>query len=219
MMNRVLSVALAALVLVSIGSGCCCTGMNGCGIGCEPVLPGCGTGCGGCSSCDAGCGVETAGCGVEADCCDSGCDGGACQGDYYCWSPLRGLHNMLTCKSGCSGIYWDEWINEPPAECDPCDQHGNFVGGQCCWPNDCFSGLRRFFCGVKYDCCDQCSHGSGGIGWHEGGEVISDEVIHPEEVRPLKVLDVPPKPMLDQGTRKRTAPKPRVRYTASRTRR
>lgn len=30
--------------------------------------------------------------------------------------------------TGCGELYWNEWFNDPPAVCEPCDCCGNFLG-------------------------------------------------------------------------------------------
>jgi hypothetical protein len=40
--------------------------------------------------------------------------------------PIRScFRNLLTCGSGCSEVYWGEWLSDPPACCDPCVNLGN----------------------------------------------------------------------------------------------
>jgi hypothetical protein len=64
---------------------------------------------------------------------------------------------MLTCSNGCGEFYFDEWINEPPERCDPCDNFGRYVGPQThCRP--WLAGLR----GLRgYRGCGSCEGGCG----------------------------------------------------------
>jgi len=45
--------------------------------------------------------------------------------------PLDHLRVMLT-SGGCGELYIDEWISDPPACCDPCNQCGQYVGPRYC---------------------------------------------------------------------------------------
>jgi hypothetical protein len=53
----------------------------------------------------------------------------ACRyGTYY--GRLVGMVDRYCGCTGCDGeLYWSEWHNDPPRCCDPCDCHGNWVGG------------------------------------------------------------------------------------------
>ncbi len=100
--------------------------------GCQSIT-GCGESCGrGCSmafekydcSCDGVCGPccdQATGCGDKC-----GCDG---TGDSACEEgPLR---RLLGCMGGCTGCgecYWNEWHNDPPTVCEPCNRCGQYVG-------------------------------------------------------------------------------------------
>lgn len=89
--------------------------------------------------------------------------------------PLTAFKNRITCGEGCGEIYWNEWINDPPMPCDPCDEQcGNFIGRRCCPPpwrkrtsemllgrrcctTDCDGGA----CGNAGGCADgNCANGS-----------------------------------------------------------
>jgi len=60
---------------------------------------------------------------------------GVCGGDCVGHTPSSYTKHMLTCASGCGEIYWGEWLSDPPDACDPCDNHGNWIGPQpCCAP-------------------------------------------------------------------------------------
>ena len=76
-----------------------------------------------------------------------GCDDGACSGDLYpgtCGARSLGscgglsgfclplMSTRLACGSGCGGVYWNEWISDPPECCDPCSDGGCWVGPQPC---------------------------------------------------------------------------------------
>lgn len=125
---------------------------------CKPHIPFCvctGDACCDTGCCDAGCGCEI-GCGCEDECCvDPGCCADDCCADPCCGADACGdvcgcgdccrpgaacLYNVkyalgklfggLVGCCGCSGcdVYWNEWHNDPPRCCDPCDKCGNWVG-------------------------------------------------------------------------------------------
>jgi hypothetical protein len=72
-------------------------------------------------SCDGVCGQCCGGaCGSG---CDSACDDGCC-GD----SQGEGLMGKLFGCTGCGECYWNEWHNDPPPLCEPCDRCGNYIG-------------------------------------------------------------------------------------------
>lgn len=167
-MNLRLGWFACVMLVAAAASGCC--GMDRYYHGhCEyPVIsarhgdPGCSDGAcgGGCASgsCGEGCGDPTcAGC---ADC------------HVCCISPIRNLWYLLNCSNGCGEYYFDEWINDPPDACDPCDDYGCYTGRPgCCPPR--FAGLRSLFgyrCGATCDTscglescsepgCTTCGHG------------------------------------------------------------
>lgn len=99
MFKRIAPVCIAAAVLM-LANGCCTM---------YPPMHG---GIAGCDSCD-GVGCESGGCAV-----------GHCPGSHL-GSCIR---NALTCGSGCGDVYWGEWISDPPAGADPCDDCGNWTG-------------------------------------------------------------------------------------------
>ncbi|MEN0111334.1 MAG: hypothetical protein AAF805_11485 [Planctomycetota bacterium] len=109
-----------------------CTGPS-CDPGCEPACgcaePACG--------CEPDCGVEP-GCGCGAV---GGCSGCGCRVGENIAFGLRSIGAEfgrllrplgLHCGAGCGGcdgeVYWNEWHNDPPRCCDPCDDCGNWVG-------------------------------------------------------------------------------------------
>ena len=98
----VLLVSLMAATLLS--SGCCGIG-GGCG-SCGPVASSCGGGCGSCS-------------------------GGDCSATLS-MATLPLLGGRLACGSGCGDVYWNEWMCDPPAGCDDCNDDGCWVGNQTC---------------------------------------------------------------------------------------
>jgi hypothetical protein len=75
------------------------------------------------------------------------------------------LSNCLTCKSGCGGFYWGDWINHPPC-CDPCDD-GDWVGDACCppWGFPLLRGLHALW-GYRY------YPGAAGFGYGYGSEEV-----------------------------------------------
>jgi hypothetical protein len=87
-------------------------------------------------------------------CCDDGCGscGGACWGD----DCHRGRCKPWCLLGGCGEFYWNEWFNDPPDCCDPCDCCGNNINGM----------FTRRHAGPEY--CDDY-HGYGQGGYHGGG--------------------------------------------------
>jgi hypothetical protein len=104
----------------------CCAASSGC-----LAVSNCDGGCGrGCSmafqkydcSCDGVCGE----CCGDARCgCDDGCAGGC---DSACDPPLRRLMGRMCGCTGCGECYWNEWHNDPPRVCEPCDRCGDYRG-------------------------------------------------------------------------------------------
>jgi hypothetical protein len=98
------------------------------------------------------------------------CGGPDCQ--VPCGKPARGLFTHLgylaSCGGGCGEFYIHPWINERPAKCDPCNNHGDWTGpGDCCnrgfWKSfwgdkGCSSGCGS--CTTSPACgCDTCGGG------------------------------------------------------------
>lgn len=75
---------------------------------------------------------------------------------------VQGFNRLLSCGSSCGEVYWDEWLSDPPECCDPCDQHGNWIGRQACGPRRPLGGLWQVLHGCRGDdccvdeACDQC---------------------------------------------------------------
>lgn len=124
--------------------------------------------------------------------CDScGTCGGTCDG----LTPAGYAGHQLVCASGCGQVYWGPWLSDPPDECDPCDDCGNWIGERCCPPK-----LRHRFLaglhGARYcgDCggkgCKGCGKGSHGD-WHDGG-IIGGEIINSESGSGSEAEDVLP---------------------------
>ena len=127
------SVLFSALLLVCLSSGCC-------------VTPVCMTGGGACGSCGDGmitgeCGSCSGGAQFPATC--GTCTTGNCGGLSGLVAPL--LSTRLACGSGCGGVYWNEWVSDPPVCCDPCDDCGCWVGPRCdtCAGSSCEAAIRR----------------------------------------------------------------------------
>ena len=127
---------------------------------------------------------------VLGSCGTCGVCGGGCQGH----TPAGYLGHKLTCSSGCGEIYWGPWLNDPPADCDPCDDCGNWVGERCCPPklsHHLLAGLKGVHycadCGGKGGGCASCSKGGGDVIF-EHGDAIHEQVVPPgaeiEEVLP-----------------------------------
>ncbi len=123
--------------------------------------------------------------------------GGGCQGH----TPAQHLKYLMTCASGCGEIYWGEWISDPPAPCDPCDDWGHWTGphdcGPTCWEH-LASGLRGYRAG--------CGKGKGKAGVPAAAPYV-EQVIEGGEEIPLN--EAPrPEPILEEAAR--TAPAPRT---------
>ncbi|HTN74173.1 MAG TPA: hypothetical protein VL096_02965 [Pirellulaceae bacterium] len=115
----------------------------------------CGGGCGGsCGNADCG---TTGSCGAGGDCgAGPSCGAGGC-----CPHPFRNLWRSITCSSGCGEFYFDEWINDPPERCDPCDDYGRYAGPQ----GGCQKWLRSGRGRMSYRCGRTCDTSCG----YEGG--------------------------------------------------
>lgn len=127
---------LVAITAMTVGSGCCVTGSCG---GSGPLFATHGGGTtAGCDLCTSGCDSCSTGSEVVIG---GGCSGGAFPGSCGtcasgCGGGLSGmflplLSTRLACGAGCGGVYWNEWISDPPECCDPCDNGGCWVGPQC----------------------------------------------------------------------------------------
>ncbi len=134
-MQRIHNVAVLVLLAVA-SSGCACfNGFTPChGLRCESSGGPAGCGILPCGGCDAGgcgdCGQEVCSCAAAPADCQS-CAAADCQS---CATPAFSIcrPNLLHAIFGCTGcdgeLYWSEWFNDPPACCDPCDEHGNWIG-------------------------------------------------------------------------------------------
>lgn len=132
---------------------------------------------------------------VVSDCAD--CGGGGCGS---CLSHVKShIHDGLTCGSGCGQLVWDEWIDNPPDCCDPCDDCGNWTGVQSCFPrllSHCnLWGLRT---GACTDGCSTCSGDVQYIDSHplqKGGVIIEQEATPTAKPEPdAAAFDLPPEP-------------------------
>ncbi len=135
-------VATFGLAWLGLGSGCCF--MGSCPPGGYAHLPGgmveagcdsCGGDCGG--SCGGACEGGDCGCGEMYPGSCGTCASGSCGGLSALFLPL--MCTKLGCGSGCGGVYWNEWVCDPPDCCDPCDS-GCWVGPRC-GGSPCGSGL------------------------------------------------------------------------------
>ena len=112
-----------------------------------------------------------------------------CGGDCEGHTPGSYLGHKLACTSGCGEIYWGPWLSDPPADCDPCDDCGNFVGERCCPPKFRHRLLAGLAGGYACDCggkgCASCSKG--------GGDVIYEQA--PTDTDIFEVLPPTPDPI------------------------
>jgi hypothetical protein len=81
--------------------------------------------CGQCCGGDSCCGNDACGCGNK---CDNGCGGGCDSGCAECDPPVRRCLNRLFGCNGCGECYWNEWHNDPPSVCEPCNRCGQYIG-------------------------------------------------------------------------------------------
>jgi len=130
------------------------------------------------------------------DCGEIGCT--EISGNGPCGKPARGLFShlgyMATCGGGCGEFYIHPWINERPDECDPCDNHGNWIGPQACCDGFWGSFWGRGCGGACGDCygapaapapcgCGSCGGGAPPV-YDE--HVAPPEVILPGEAEPIE---------------------------------
>jgi hypothetical protein len=79
--------------------------------------------------------------------------GGACGSCATNGSPCGGcgLLNFLRCRAtsckGCGEVYYGQWVSDPPACNDPCDNCGNFTGPNSGCHNGCGNGYGNGFFG------------------------------------------------------------------------
>ena len=110
-------------------ASCCAAGM-----GCQTAMN-CGDGCGRGSSmafqkydcsCDGACGACCGGANADGggSTCGAAC-GDACNN---CDPPMRRLMGWAFGCSGCGECYWNEWHNDPPPVCEPCNRCGQYAG-------------------------------------------------------------------------------------------
>ena len=158
---------------------------------------------------------------VLGSCHECGLCGGDCEGH----TPCSYLKHQLTCAAGCGEIYWGEWLSDPPARCDPCDNYGNWVGHQGC-PPTCWEKLTSWKLGGSHakgggcaKSCRSCTGGSkGGKGKGAPGSFTP-----PASPNPL-----PPEPVIeevsfeeapsDEIPAERVRPRPRRRFQIRSTR-
>ncbi|MCA9236099.1 MAG: hypothetical protein KDA44_11550 [Planctomycetales bacterium] len=145
------SAAVTAVVLLAAASGCsalrggdCCDegcrdGRSFAGMKYDACCEHCGGGCGKSGCCDDQCAGSCDDC--NDACCDAACDAcgagdcGRCAGDGCgCSCQKKGGWFSRVCRkcgigcAGCGEFYWCEWENDPPACCEPCNCHGDYIG-------------------------------------------------------------------------------------------
>ena len=144
---------------------------------------------------------------VFGSCGTCGVCGGPCEG----YTPAGYLGHKLTCGSGCGEIYWGPWLNDPPDDCDPCDDCGNWVGPRCCEPNlrqRLVAGIFGGHVGVgkgKGRVCQNCrAKGNGGVPVNGTIEVLPHD-------GPVEVLPPTPEPIKPATALKRIGPRFQLR--------
>jgi hypothetical protein len=101
---------------------------------------------------DCGCGN----CGKCGDCGTAACD------SFEAHTLTGTLRQSATCGGGCGELYLGEWTYDPPDACDPCGNHGDWIGERCCPPRGLAllsAGLVGQRCSYESsDCgCDECA--------------------------------------------------------------
>ncbi len=147
-------------------------------------------------------------------CGGDGCTADGCGNHFEGHTPASYLRHQLTCGAGCGEIYWGPWFSDPPDACDPCDDHGNWVGPRCCKPK-----LRqRLWAGLtgQWSCNTGC--GKGGKG-HFAEDVEWSEMMHEPGTFPGPLNEAPtpeqiPTPA-QPGTSRLRAPATPSRTSAS----
>ncbi|MCE5269481.1 MAG: hypothetical protein LLG00_16515 [Planctomycetaceae bacterium] len=87
-----------------------------------------------CTSCGRACRSRCRTCGMCGDCdtCGDPC-GDTCYGRPWHRGPLSCLFALFSpctwCGRGCGDRYWGDFYSDPPDCWDPCDCHGNYMGG------------------------------------------------------------------------------------------
>ena len=138
--------------------------------------------------------------------------------------------NHMTCQSGCGEIYCDEWISDPPDNCDPCDPcTGQYTGPRDCCTPSCGSRLWSFIRGKRYEgdcyggdcqrgsCCDG-GHGHGHEifeGEYSEGEIIEtvpQEIIGPPQPTPAAPREAAQEYYKHSSHVRRSAPRTVVRH-------
>jgi hypothetical protein len=129
---------LSAALAASCGCGVCRAVVYDpfdCGVGCG--VRRCGPVCGEpCGPLRGRCGPRA----VAAEPCDDDCCGECGLPARRCRcrfvrGPLSFVFALFTagsyrgCWGGCGERYWGDWYGDPPACGDPCDCHGNYIGG------------------------------------------------------------------------------------------
>ncbi len=122
-----------------------------------------------------------------------GCDTSCAPACGPCGGLFAPFRSLLSCGSGCGELYVDEWLSDPPACCDPCDDCGTHTGpsGCCRWLNyplhrGNFWGTRLADAGCGCDSCSaRADHGHHPLSnLKVGEEVIVDEQWSEEMVVP-----------------------------------
>lgn len=215
---RLVCVTMTTLALAALSSGCCCMDRYYHGDCQRPAMwgrnmgPDCASGVCASGDCDTGCddGCASGACGAPA------C--GTCGPHNLChFNPLKRLWNAIHCSSGCGEFYFDEWINDPPEACDPCDNYGGFVGPRHCPPR-WWLGARHhgsFRCGSNCDpSCGFETSDCGAPGCTSCGHSHS----HDYAPSSMESMDMVPTPMPEtiegvptQARRPKASPTPAMR--------
>ncbi|QDV11819.1 hypothetical protein CA51_16950 [Rosistilla oblonga] len=143
---RFLIASMMLVSLIVLSTGCVC------GPGGYPLCdsgPGYASGCDSCGpgGCEPSCGFDGGymepACGIDGGCGEPSCGCGPAACNSCCINPcafvcgfLRDIGSCIFggggCQSGCGSLYIDEWASCPPACNDPCNNHGQYVGGGGC---------------------------------------------------------------------------------------
>lgn len=97
------------------------------------------------------------------------------------------LRGMVTCNAGCGDVYWGEWTYDPPDDCDPCNNHGDWIGPRCCPPGGWLT-LWQGLQGGRVGGCD-----SGGCADHALADgSILEEPMDESFISPAVPDELPP---------------------------
>lgn len=110
----------------------------------------------------------------KSDC--SACQGSGC--GQCLDAAKRCLHDKLTCGSGCGSLVLDEWFDNPPDCCDPCDNWGGWTGNRVCPPKcvSCETGCSSCLPGKSPNVFGKHALGKNGVVLHGVEGTVIEQV-------------------------------------------